>query len=149
VRDLIASKRRYSSLLKPKDAKKGFRGWNERGYLPHRDEPGLTQFVTFRLSDTFPGSLRSEWEHLWRIEDDHERRMELEAYVDRGRGACYLRRRDVAQIVETALRFFHAKRYEMHAWVVMPNHVHVLLLPVGGFTHADAGQMHPHGSPWV
>jgi len=28
--------------------------WNQRGYLPHRDAPGLTQFVTFRLADSFP-----------------------------------------------------------------------------------------------
>jgi len=126
VRELIAGKRRYSSPPKREDAMLGFRGWHERGYLPHRDEPGLTQFVTFRLADSFPESLRSEWEHLWRIEDDRERRLELEAYLDRGRGACYLRRPDVAQVVETALRLFHAKRYELRAWCVMPNHVHVL-----------------------
>jgi hypothetical protein len=94
--------------------------------LPHRDEPGLTQFVTFRLVDTFPESLRSEWEHLWRIEDDRERRTELEAYLDRCRGECHLRRSDVTQIVETALHFFHGERYELRAWCVMPNHVHAL-----------------------
>ena len=126
MRELIANKRRYSSAPKREDAIRGFRGWHERGYLPHRDEPGLTQFVTFRLTDTFPESLRSEWEHLWRIEDDRKRRIELEAYLDRGRGECHLRRPDVAQIVETALRFFHANGYELHAWCVMPNHVHVL-----------------------
>jgi putative transposase len=126
VRDLVEGKRRYSSPPKQEDAKLGFRGWHERGYLPHRDEPDLTQFVTFRLADTFPESLRSEWEHLWRIEDDRERRTELEAYLDRCRGECYLRRPEVAALIETALRFFHGERYELHAWCVMPNHVHVL-----------------------
>jgi len=43
VRDLVDGKRRWSSPPKIEDAKQGFRGWNERGYLPHRDEPGLTQ----------------------------------------------------------------------------------------------------------
>ncbi len=105
---------------------KGFRGWHERGYLPHRDEPGLTQFVTFRLQDSFPESLRSEWEHLLRIEDDRERRTELEAYLDRGRGECQLRQPRIAQLVEDALRFYHGQRYELRAWVVMPNHVHAL-----------------------
>ena len=126
MRELIANKRRYSSAPKREDAIRGFRGWHERGYLPHRDEPGLTQFVTFRLQDTFPESLRSEWEHLWRIEDDRKRRVELEEYLDRGRGECHLRRPDVGQIMEAALRCFHANRYELRAWCVMPNHAHVL-----------------------
>jgi len=126
VRDLVEGKRRWSSPPKPKDAKQGFRGWNERGYLPHRDEPGLTQFVTFRLVDSFPESLRSEWEHLWKVEDDQQRRAELEAYLDRGRGDCYLRRPEIAQLVEDAVRFFHGERYDLRAWVVMPNHVHAL-----------------------
>src|SRR5262249_39729027 len=111
VRDLVEGKRRWSSQPKTEHLKRGFRGWHERGYVPHRDEPGLTQFVTFRLTDTFPESLRSEWEHLWRIEDDRDRRTKLEAYLDRGQGECHLRRPDVAWIVETALRFFHGERY--------------------------------------
>jgi len=53
VRELVEGKRRWSSPAKPEDARQGFRGWNERGYLPHRDEPGLTQFVTFRLTIHF------------------------------------------------------------------------------------------------
>jgi REP element-mobilizing transposase RayT len=126
VRDLVEGKRRWSSPPKPEFAKQGFRGWHERGYLPHRDEPGLTQFVTFRLADSFPESLRSEWGHLWKIEDDRERRAELEAYLDRGRGECHLRQPEIAQLVEGALRFFHRQRYDLRAWVVMPNHVHAL-----------------------
>ena len=105
---------------------RGFRGWHERGYLPHRDEPGLTQFVTFRLLDSFPESLRNEWEHLLQIEDDRERKTKLETYLDRSRGECQLRQPAVAKLVEDALRFFHGQRYELRAWVVLPNHVHVL-----------------------
>jgi REP element-mobilizing transposase RayT len=104
----------------------GFRGWNERGYLPHRDEPGLMQFVTFRLADSFPESLRSEWEQLFQIEDDRVRRAELEACLDKGRGECHLRRVDMAQLVENNLRQFSGERYDLRAWVVMSNHVHVL-----------------------
>jgi REP element-mobilizing transposase RayT len=105
---------------------RGFRGWHERGYLPHRDEPGLTQFVTFRLTDSFPDALRSEWEHLLEIEDDCERHNQLEAYLDKGRGECHLRDPQIARLVESALRFFHGQRYELRAWTIMPNHVHVL-----------------------
>ncbi len=126
LRDLIAEKRRFSSPPNAQHAKQGFRGWSERGYLPRRDEPGLTQFVTFRLVDCFPESLRSEWEHLWKIEDDQKCREELESYLDRSRGECHLRTPEVAKLVEDAVRFFHTERYELLAWVVMPNHVHVL-----------------------
>lgn len=86
--------------------KRGFRGWNERGYLPHRDEPGLTQFVTFRPADSFPESPRSEWEHFAKTEDDRERRAALEAYLDIGRSECHLRRADGAQLVENNFRQF-------------------------------------------
>jgi putative transposase len=126
VRDLVANKRRYSSPPKLRDALQGFRGWHEAGRLPHRDEPGLTQFVTFRLVDSYPESLRAEWAHLWKIEDECERRTKLEAYLDKGNGACHLWRPDMAAIVETALRLFHGARYDLRAWVIMSNHVHVL-----------------------
>ncbi len=139
VRDLVEGKRRWSSPRKIEDAKRGFCGWHERGYLPHRDEPGLTQFVTFHLADSFPESLRSEWEHFAKIEDDLERRKQLEAYLDKGQGECHLRRTEIAKLVEDNFRQYsgeccgsqsrapeHAPRYELRAWVVMPNHVHVL-----------------------
>jgi REP element-mobilizing transposase RayT len=126
VRDLVEGKRRWSSRNQREDARAGFRGWHERGYLPHRDEPGLIQFVTFRLADSFPQSLRSEWEHVWDIEDERQRRIELEDYLDKGRGKCHLRRREIAQLVEAALRMFQGTHYDLRAWVVMSNHVHVL-----------------------
>lgn len=126
LRELIANKRRWSSPLKREDALRGFRGWHERGYLPHRDEPGLTQFVTFHLADSFPAALRSEWEALLKVEDDRERRIRLEDYLDKGRGECPLRQLQMGGMVDGAFRFYHGKRYEMLAWVVMPNHVHAL-----------------------
>jgi REP-associated tyrosine transposase len=126
IRELVAAKRRWSTPVKREDAKRGFQGWHERGYLPHRDEPGLTQFVTFQLVDSYPTALRSEWEALLKIEDDRKRRMQLEAYLDNGRGECYLRRSEIGGLVDEALRFYHGKRYDLFAWVVMPNHVHAL-----------------------
>ena len=125
VRELVSGKRK-SSPPNREDAMLGFRGWNERGYLPHRDEPGLTQFVTFHLADTFPETLRSEWEALLKIEDDRDRRRQLEIWLDRGHGACHLRQPEIAGLVEKALLFRHDNDYELNAWVLMPNHLHVL-----------------------
>jgi hypothetical protein len=126
LRELVDAKRQWSSPMETQDIEAGFRGRHERGYLPHRDEPELTQFVTFRLADSFPEALRSEWEHLLKVEDDNQRRAALEAYLDKGRGECFLRRPEIAQLVEDAMRFFHGHRYELLAWVVMPNHAHAL-----------------------
>jgi REP element-mobilizing transposase RayT len=126
VRDLISDKRAGLHPVPNDEIERGFLGWHENGYLPHRDEPGLVQFVTFRLADAFPAELRSEWEALLKVEDDRKRRVELEAYLDAGRGECALRRPDVAKLVEDSLLFRHDVQYVLRAWVLMPNHVHVL-----------------------
>jgi REP element-mobilizing transposase RayT len=104
----------------------GHKGWHERGYLPHRDEPGLIQFITYHVKGSFPASLRSEWAALFEIEDDRKRRAKLEQYLDRGHGPCSLRKPQIGQIVENAFRYHHNRHYELLAWVVMPNHVHVM-----------------------
>ena len=127
VRELVSGKRQWSSPPDRAEARLGFRGWNERGYLPHRDEPGLTQFVTFHLADSFPASLRSEWAAMLLVEDDRARRQQLEKYLDQGRGECHLRRADIAGLVEEALRFHHPQWYELRAWIIMPNHLHFLI----------------------
>jgi hypothetical protein len=64
LRQLVEGKQLWSEPLSAEDEAKGFLGWHERGYLPHCDKPGLTQFVTFRLADSMPESRRGEWEHL-------------------------------------------------------------------------------------
>ncbi|MGO9585452.1 MAG: transposase [Limisphaerales bacterium] len=105
----------------------GFLGWHERGFLPHCDFPGLAQFITFRLADSMPVSRRGDWEHLLKIEDDREKRTKLEEYLDRGVGKCHLRDPRIARIAEVTMLHFHNERYELLAWCVMPNHVHVLV----------------------
>ena len=40
----------------------------------------------------------------------------------------------VARLVQDALLYFDGERYELPAWVVMPNHVHALLIPLQGRT---------------
>lgn len=124
---LVEGKNRWSCPLTDEEKALGFLGWHERGFLPHCDFPDLVQFVTFRLEDSMPASRRDEWEYLLKIEDVRERRAKLEGYLDRGVGECWLRDARIAKLAEEALRHFHNERYELLAWCVMPNHVHVLV----------------------
>lgn len=73
-----------------------------------------------------PINRRAEWELMLKLEDNHERRKELEIYLDRGLGECWLRRAAIATLAEKALRFFDGQRYQLRAWVIMPNHIHIL-----------------------
>jgi REP element-mobilizing transposase RayT len=127
VRDLVKGKRAWDARASVADQKKGFAGWHERGYLPHRDSPGLTQFITYHLADAFPSEKLDEWAMLLKIEEDRERRKQLEAYLDKGHGQGWLRRPEIAAICEQAFLRPHPAPYVLKSWCLMPNHVHVLV----------------------
>jgi REP element-mobilizing transposase RayT len=57
----------------------------------------------------------------------------VEKFLDSGSGACFLARPDIAVVVAQALAAFANTRYRLFAWCVMPNHVHVVLQPSGGW----------------
>jgi REP element-mobilizing transposase RayT len=102
------------------------KGWYSRGCLPHLDTPGLLQFVTFHLGDSLPRPtllrLLEETE-----KDAAERFRRIQRLLDAGHGACWLRRPEIAALVENALLHFDGQRYRLLTWVIMPNHVHVLI----------------------
>lgn len=110
------------------------KGWYSRGYLPHRDESRLIQSITFRLADSLPREklkmLEAELESLSENQRDAQRRKRIEEWLDAGMGCCILRHPDVAGYVQDALLHFHDSRYFLHAWCIMPNHVHVLVEPL-------------------
>lgn len=127
LQEFVDGKQAWAIPLDDDAKTKGFRGWHQRGYLPHYDAPGITQLVTIRLTDSLPASRRGEWEHLSNIDDDRQRRRRLEEYLDRGMGECWLGRPEIAALTESALRHFDGERYGLGAWVVMPNHLHILV----------------------
>ena len=88
----------------------GRKGWHERGYLPHFDGYDVAQHVVFRLHDSVPPDA---------IEGDD--------ILDQGLGCALLGDSACADIVARSLLFHDGQRYELAAWCVMPNHVHVLL----------------------
>ena len=160
LHQLVEGKQAWSEPLDPAVQAQGFAGWHQRGYLPHRDAPGLTQFVTFRLHDSFPASRRAEWEALLRISESRERRRQLEDYLDRGYGECWLRRSDIAARAEASLRHFDGQRFQLLAWTIMPNHIHVLVqiwqIPLVTLLHSWKGfiaresnkRLHRDGAFW-
>ena len=129
--EFIRAKRERSWKPSVEELKKGFRGWHQRGFLPHFDEPlvtqFVTQFVTFQLADSFPVTHRAEWEPILRESDDSAKRKKLEACLDRGHGECWLRRPDVALLVEQVLLQADGHDFQMQAWVVMSNHIHLIV----------------------
>jgi type I restriction enzyme R subunit/putative DNA methylase len=116
------------------EAAEATKEWHSRGYLPHRDKAHLIQSVTFRLADSLPQSklegLEEELHSVTPGRVNAERRQKIEAWLDSGMGCCSLRHPDVADYVEVSLKHFHGERYNLHAWCIMPNHVHVLVEPI-------------------
>jgi putative transposase len=128
------------------------------GKLPHWYQPGVTYFITWRTDDSIPRDVldlwvrrRDDWlkrhginpaeprwsRYLDKLPDaqQHEfhqtfSRQFLE-YLDRGHGACLLRNRELAVIVADSLQSFDGQRYMLSDFVVMPNHVHVLVCLLG------------------
>ena len=109
-----------------------------RTHLPHFEAGAVPQHICFRLADSLPQNLLLQWEEeLQRLaENDREteRRRRIEAALGRGYGACWLRRPAVAALVRDALLHFDGTRYRLHEWVIMPNHVHVLVTPLHGIS---------------
>ena len=136
---VVATKQGWHLTVSTAEAAGGFRGWHTRGYLPHFDKPGLVQMVTYRLDDAMPHERRAEWETIFLLEDEREKFRKIEAYLDAGYGSCLLRRTEVAELVEENLLHGDGDRYRLLAWVIMPNHVHVLFettrLPLGKVLH--------------
>ncbi len=96
-----------------------------RGHLPHLEKEGGTYFVTFRLADAVRPT---------RTVSPNRRAIDPATVTEQAEppltlGSCILRRPEVADLVQSALRHFDGQRYRLDAWCVMPNHVHVVFAP--------------------
>ncbi|HLX94209.1 MAG TPA: transposase [Verrucomicrobiae bacterium] len=58
----------------------------------------------------------------------------VDHYLDAGHGECWLARPEIAGMAASAIQFHAGQRFDLHAWVVMPNHVHVVLHPRADWT---------------
>lgn len=116
--------------------------------LPHWQQHEGVYFITFRLADALPKNLLDQWQEErdawlkfhpppWNvdIEREYHRRFSqrTEEWLDAGHGSCILRRRACAREIAAVLRHFDGTRVTLVAFVVMPNHVHALFAPFGGW----------------
>lgn len=127
-----------------------------RSHLPHWDQAGATYFITWRTADSLPKPILEQWleeRRAWLLDlgiepartDWHERleakgerirkefhprfSAKLEERLDEGHGACLLRDPRTSEIVAQSLHKFDGVRYALGSFVIMPNHVHLI---VGG-----------------
>ncbi len=116
-----------------------------RRQLPHFQPPGAILFVTFRLYNSLPSvvieRLVQDVEALERAliatdpsqspGDALEARKKLFAQWDATHGGSrWLERDEIAQIVADAMHYLDDKKYELIAYCIMPNHVHVVFKPL-------------------
>lgn len=117
------------------------KGWHQRGYLPHYDGGEIWQFVTVHLSDALPSNIIWLWQQELKINQvkqikdeaaDLELRRKVERYLDKGIGSCFLSNECIAKLTQNSLLHFGSIRYDLAAWVIMPNHLHFLIKPFPG-----------------
>ena len=121
--------------------------------LPHWHQAGTLAFVTFRLGDSLPGPLIKQLtqERALLLEEAGidpnivnlnsalskmpardasvlrwKLFIEWDAKLDSLHGGCWLRQPEISKIVSDGLLKFDRDRYVMAAFVIMPNHVHLL-----------------------
>lgn len=101
------------------------------GHLPHRNKEGIIQFITFRLADSLPQdvlkTIELEIKTLSTSEKDNAKRKKYQKFLDRGNGSCALKHPKMAQTMCNALKHHDGDKYNLLAWSIMPNHVHVLI----------------------
>jgi putative transposase len=96
--------------------------------LEHSSREGAAYFVTWRLEGSLPVARIAEF---WTT--DGPKFVECDRLLDAvSTGPRWLERPDIASIVANViLSGERQSRYELGAWVVMPNHVHAALRPMG------------------
>ncbi|MDE5791268.1 MAG: transposase [Muribaculaceae bacterium] len=120
---------------------------NNNGDLPHWFQPEKIQYVTFRLSDSLPvvkidelNEIRKRfmavhpqpWDEKTMKKYNMVTGNHQEDILDRGYGESHLKHKEYRKIVSDSLHFGDDKTYQLIAFVIMPNHVHLLIQPFGG-----------------
>jgi putative transposase len=126
-------------------------------HLPHQIPPGAPIFATWNLKGALRREViermrherkRLEREPRRKGESLHDRRVRhskvifamTDRYCDQSRkGPLHLRDPAAAKCAEDAVLFGVPMRYELYAYVVMPNHVHILITPIKDYAKVMQG----------
>ena len=117
-----------------------------RNRLPHLAPPGGTFFITFRLFDSLPRQVLKYLIEEYSREESEIRKGEpldfkaklnslylkkfesLEYHLEENPfGKCFLKDKRVANIVAQKIREYNHSLYDLKAYCIMPNHVHLLI----------------------
>jgi REP element-mobilizing transposase RayT len=95
-------------------------------HLPHWQPEGVAIFITWRLYGSFPGTVQAPKQAAGKAFVVMDRDLDRAAT-----GPRWLLDDSVAQCVVDALLYGESQLhlYTLQAWVVMPNHVHILIDP--------------------
>lgn len=107
-------------------------------HLPHWQPEEAELFITFRLADSLPveaikrlkyyrKQLQKEAKKNLHSKIQSKLFQKYEAFLDQAEsGPLWLKEEKVAQIVQKSLHFYDNKDYDLYAYCIMPNHVHVV-----------------------
>ncbi len=99
--------------------------------LPHIHMWRCVQFITIRLNDSLPQNKLEEMQlRLDSLPDEVANALEisyLKEWIKKGRGACLLKNWKCAEAVKYILEEQQQLGYRLLSWVIMPNHIHVLV----------------------
>ena len=110
--------------------------------LPHWQQDRGACFITFRMTDSIPSELLTHWRRerdAWMLKNPKPWSPEIEMvyhtqfssrfdrWMDEGRGSCLLGDPLIAAILSEILEHGSPDDYLLHSWVIMPNHVHLLI----------------------
>jgi hypothetical protein len=124
-RSAAASQAAFSRICKPLDHYSVMKTTRRR--LPHFEVSGRPLFVTFRLRGSLPVSRVFPASNL----TSGQAFLTMDRLLDEAcSGPTFLMSRPIAQLVQASLQYGEElEHYELHSWVIMPNHVHLLLTP--------------------
>jgi REP element-mobilizing transposase RayT len=109
--------------------------------LPHIQIAGATYFITFRLANSLPrevlGYLAKELQAINRLTENnreaayHAWFIKYDDYLDKTLyGNLYLKNEHIADLVADSIQFRDGKVYDLIAYCIMLNHVHLVCTPL-------------------
>ena len=95
-------------------------------HLPHIDEPNHYQFITFRTLDSMDSFLKKiTYKNL----SNRQRQLVMDQHLDKSKKGAYLNG-EILLLLNDFFKSKDSKIYELIAFCIMPNHVHILIKPL-------------------